>query len=109
MAATVSDLEIPTEQVIAGLMHSCTGWKLIAFSRPNRSNKIYLKRNEFSINYPGITIHHVRDFKEEKLGRGEDGLIITTGPFTIEANRHSLTAVEIIDGNRPVELFEKYR
>ena len=46
-------------------------------------------------------------------GRGEKGLIITTGRFTkeakSEASRDGVTPIELIDGNRLVELFEKYR
>ena len=46
-------------------------------------------------------------------GRGEKGLIITTGRFTKEAkneaNCDGVTPIELIDGDRLVELFEKYR
>jgi restriction system protein len=45
-------------------------------------------------------------------GRGEKGLIITTGRFTKEAkneaNREGVTPIELIDGERLVDLFEKY-
>jgi restriction system protein len=47
------------------------------------------------------------------LGRGEKGLILTTGRFTkdakAEANRDGVTPIELIDGNQLVDLFEKYR
>ena len=93
-------------------MLSCTGWKLIAFSRPNPSKEIHLRRNEFFISYPTTTPLHARDFVEAKLGRGEEGLIITAGRFTTEAKTEAnrdVTPIEIIGGNRLVELFEKYR
>ena len=46
-------------------------------------------------------------------GRGEKGLIMTTGRFTKEgkneANRDGVQPIELIDGERMVELFEKYK
>lgn len=60
-----------------------------------------------------VSPHHVRDFRGAMLGRGEKGLIITTGRFTkdakAEANRDGVTPIELIDGNQLVDLFEKYR
>ena len=60
-----------------------------------------------------VSPHHVRDFRGAMQGRGEKGLIITTGRFTkeakAEASRDGVTPIELIDGNRLVELFEKYR
>ena len=60
-----------------------------------------------------VSPHHVRDFRGAMQGRGEKGLIITTGRFTKEAkneaNREGVTPIELIDGDRLVELFEKYR
>jgi len=59
-----------------------------------------------------VVPHHVRDFRGAMQGRGEKGLIITTGRFTKEAkneaNRDGVTPIELIDGERLVELFEKY-
>ncbi|RZK04094.1 MAG: restriction endonuclease, partial [Flavobacterium sp.] len=59
-----------------------------------------------------VSPHHVRDFRGAMQGRGEKGLIITTGRFTkeakAEANRDGVTPIELIDGDRLVELFEKY-
>jgi len=59
-----------------------------------------------------IAPHHVRDFRGAMQGRGEKGLIISTGRFTKEAkneaNRDGVTPIELIDGERLVELFEKY-
>jgi restriction system protein len=60
-----------------------------------------------------VSPHHVRDFRGAMQGRGEKGLIITTGRFTkeakSEANRDGVTPIELIDGDRLIELFEKYR
>ncbi len=59
-----------------------------------------------------VSPHHVRDFRGAMQGRGEKGLIITTGRFTKEAkneaSRDGVTPIELIDGDRLVELFEKY-
>jgi restriction system protein len=59
-----------------------------------------------------VVPHHVRDFRGAMQGRGEKGLIITTGRFTkeskIEANRDGVTPIELIDGERLVDLFEKF-
>jgi restriction system protein len=60
-----------------------------------------------------VSPHHVRDFRGAMQGRGEKGLVITTGRFTKEArneaNRDGVTPIELIDGDRLVDLFEKYR
>lgn len=60
-----------------------------------------------------VSPHHVRDFRGAMQGRGEKGLIITTGRFTkeakSEANRDGVTPIELIDGDRLIDLFEKYR
>ena len=59
-----------------------------------------------------VSPHHVRDFRGAMQGRGEKGLIITTGRFTKEAkneaSRDGVTPIELIDGERLVELFEKH-
>lgn len=60
-----------------------------------------------------VSPHHVRDFRGAMQGRGEKGLVITTGRFTKEAkgeaNRDGVTPIELIDGDRLIELFEKYK
>jgi restriction system protein len=60
-----------------------------------------------------VSPHHVRDFRGAMQGRGEKGLIISTGRFTkeakAEANRDGVTPIELIDGERLVDLFEKHR
>ncbi len=59
-----------------------------------------------------VSPHHVRDFRGAMQGRGEKGLIISTGRFTKEAkneaSRDGVTPIELIDGDRLVELFEKH-
>jgi len=60
-----------------------------------------------------VSPHNVRDFRGAMQGRGEKGLILTTGRFTKEskkeANRDGVPPIELIDGERLVELFEKYK
>ncbi len=60
-----------------------------------------------------VSPHHVRDFRGAMQGRGEKGLIMSTGRFTKEAqneaNRDGVTPIELIDGERLVDLFEKHR
>jgi restriction system protein len=60
-----------------------------------------------------VSPHHVRDFRGAMQGRADKGLIITTGRFTQEAkreaNRDGVTAIELIDGEKLVSLFEKYQ
>ena len=64
-------------------MLSCTGWKLIAFSRPNPTKEVHLKRNEFFISYSTTTPLYARDFVEAKLGRGEEGLVLVIALFIL--------------------------
>jgi len=59
-----------------------------------------------------VSPYYVRDFRGAMQGRGEKGLMISTGRFTKEAkneaNRDGVAPIELIDGERLVELFEKY-
>jgi restriction system protein len=45
------------------------------------------------------------------LGRAEKGIIITTGHFTVEAekeaNRDGAPKVELVDGEKLIKMFEK--
>lgn len=54
----------------------------------------------------------VRDFRGALQGRGEKGLLITTGAFTAaakaEASRDGTTPVDLIDGDRLCELLLRY-
>jgi restriction system protein len=60
-----------------------------------------------------VVPHHVRDFRGTMQGRADKGIIITTGRFTAEAKREAVRdgvpPIEIIDGERLVSLFEKYK
>lgn len=55
----------------------------------------------------------VRDFRGAMAGRGEKGLLITTGSFTrdaqAEATRDGAPPVELIDGERLCDLLRDYR
>lgn len=55
----------------------------------------------------------VRDFRGAMAGRGEKGLLITTGSFTrdaqTEATRDGAPPVELIDGERLCDLLRDYR
>lgn len=53
----------------------------------------------------------VGDFRNAMIGRAEKGIIITTSAFTnaavIEANREGAPQVELVDGVKLVEMFER--
>jgi restriction system protein len=53
----------------------------------------------------------VGDFRNAMIGRAEKGIIITTGTFTNEAtkeaNREGAPQIELVDGTKLVEMFEK--
>lgn len=55
----------------------------------------------------------VRDFRGAMAGRGERGLLITTGTFTAdakqEATRDGASPIDLIDGDRLCELLKEYR
>lgn len=54
----------------------------------------------------------VRDFRGAMQGRAEKGIILTTGRFTsdakIEAKRDGVPPIELVDGDKLIEMFEKY-
>jgi len=60
-----------------------------------------------------VTAGTVRDFRGAMAGRGEKGLLITTGSFTKdaqnEANRDGAPPVELVDGDRLCDLLKDYR
>jgi restriction system protein len=55
----------------------------------------------------------VRDFRGAMTGRGEKGLLITTGSFTkdarIEATRDGAPPVDLVDGDRLCDLLKEFR
>jgi len=60
-----------------------------------------------------VTAGSVRDFRGAMAGRGEKGLLITTGSFTKdatnEASRDGAPPVELIDGEQLCDLLREYR
>jgi len=58
-----------------------------------------------------VSPSQVRDFRGAMAGRADKGIIITTGTFTAdakrEASRDGASPIELIDGERLVELMEK--
>jgi restriction system protein len=54
----------------------------------------------------------VRDFRGAMAGRGDKGLLITTGTFTVdakaEATRDGAPSIDLIDGRRLCDLLKKY-
>lgn len=57
-----------------------------------------------------VTPSQVRDFRGAMEGRADKGIIITTGIFTVEARkearRDGAKPIELVDGDKLVELFE---
>lgn len=53
----------------------------------------------------------VRDFRGAMMGRADKGLILTTGTFTPDAKREALRdgvpPIQLVDGERLIEMFEK--
>ena len=65
------------------------------------------KRYKESVGAPVI-----RDFRGAMMGRTDKGIIITTGTFTREAKkearRDGVAPIELVDGDKLVEMFEKF-
>jgi restriction system protein len=55
---------------------------------------------------------HVRDFRGAMTGRADKGIILTTGTFTVdaqrEANRDGAPPIELVDGEKLVDLFAQF-
>jgi restriction system protein len=55
---------------------------------------------------------HVRDFRGSMSGRADKGIIITTGTFTAEAKREATRdgapPIELIDGERLIDMLERF-
>jgi restriction system protein len=60
-----------------------------------------------------VTPSAVRDFRGAMAGRGDKGLLITTGTFTSEAKkeatRDGAPPIDLIDGDRLCDLLRKYK
>ena len=58
-----------------------------------------------------ITVSQVRDFRGAMMGRAEKGIILSTGRFTAEARREAtrdgVQPIELVDGDKLVEMFEQ--
>lgn len=58
-----------------------------------------------------VTPSQVRDFRGAMAGRTEKGIILTTGSFTADAKREAVRdgvqPIELVDGEKLVEMFEK--
>lgn len=54
---------------------------------------------------------HVRDFRGAMMGRADKGIILTTGSFTADARkeavRDGVPAIELVDGDKLVEMLEQ--
>lgn len=59
-----------------------------------------------------VSPSQVRDFRGAMSGRADKGIIITTGTFTAEARREAsrdgVVPIELVDGEKLVEMFKKY-
>ena len=60
-----------------------------------------------------VSPNYIRDFRGTMQGRADKGIFITTGRFTLEskkeAKRDGVPPIELIDGEKLVNLFEKYQ
>lgn len=58
-----------------------------------------------------VTSSQVRDFRGAMMGRADKGIIITTGTFTSdarkEAMRDGVPPIELVDGEKLIEMFER--
>lgn len=58
-----------------------------------------------------VTPSQVRDFRGAMMGRADKDIIITTGTFTLEAKkearRDGVPAIELVDGDSLVDMFER--
>ena len=57
-----------------------------------------------------VSSPQVRDFRGAMMGRADKGIILTTGSFTVdakkEARRDGVPPIEMVDGEKLVEMFE---
>jgi restriction system protein len=58
-----------------------------------------------------VSSSQIRDFRGAMMGRADKGIIITTGAFTTdakkEARRDGVPPIELVDGEKLIEMFEK--
>ena len=57
-----------------------------------------------------VSTSQIRDFRGAMMGRADKGIILTTGSFTLdakkEARRDGVPPIEIIDGEKLIDMFE---
>ena len=53
----------------------------------------------------------IRDFRGAMIGRADKGIVITTGTFTMDAKKEAIRdgadPIELIDGEKLVQMFER--
>lgn len=58
-----------------------------------------------------VSASQIRDFRGAMMGRADKGIIITTGTFTTdakkEARRDGVPPIELVDGEKLIDMFEK--
>lgn len=75
---------------------------------PLVSFKVLFQCKRFS---KSVSPSHVRDFRGGMAGRADKGIILTTGAFTAEARREAsrdgVPPIELIDGDKLIDMLEK--
>lgn len=75
---------------------------------PFVSFKVLFQCKRYSGN---VSSSQIRDFRGAMLGRADKGLVITTGGFTLdakkEARRDGAPPIELVDGEKLVDMFER--
>jgi restriction system protein len=76
--------------------------------RPLVSFKVLFQCKRYS---KSVSPAQVRDFRGAMQGRADKGIILTTGTFTSEARREAsrdgVTPIELVDGQKLLEMFEE--
>lgn len=58
-----------------------------------------------------VAVSAIRDFRGALQGRADKGIVLTTGTFTTDAKREAIcdgaTPIELVDGDKLVEMFEE--
>lgn len=58
-----------------------------------------------------VSASQVRDFRGAMMGRADKGIILTTGTFTADARREALRdgvpPIELVDGEKLVDMFKE--
>lgn len=74
------------------------------------SMQVLFQSKRYSANTP-VTVSHIRDFRGAMSGRTDKGIFITTSFFTIDAKKEALREgvhpIELVDGERLLQMFEQ--